>query len=78
MALTAALPAIAVGAVALTSAAVVGPAVLSAAPPVAIAAAPAAGDRLPSPSLEDFKQTNAKYFEEYQGRAVLIEFFEHW
>ena len=36
------------------------------------------GDALPAPELRDFMQTGAKSFEDYKGRAVLIEFFEHW
>ena len=43
-----------------------------------LAPAPPASDRLPKPSLETFRQTEATTFEDYAGRAVLIEFFEHW
>lgn len=35
-------------------------------------------DRLPTPELESFRQTEATSFEDYAGRAVLIEFFEYW
>ena len=43
-----------------------------------LAPTPPASDRLPKPSLETFRQTEATAFEDYAGRAVLIEFFEHW
>ncbi len=43
-----------------------------------LAPALAASDRLPKPALETFRQTEATTFEDYAGRAVLIEFFEHW
>lgn len=43
-----------------------------------LAPALSASDRLPKPSLETFRQTEATTFEDYAGRAVLIEFFEHW
>lgn len=36
------------------------------------------GDALPAPELSDFMQTDAESFDDYKGRAVLIEFFEHW
>ena len=36
------------------------------------------GDALPAPEFSDFLQTEAKSFEDYKGRAVLIEFFEYW
>ena len=52
---------------------------------VAIAARPAAaqavGSKVPvelTQTLQDFGATPAKSFEEFAGRAVLIEFFENW
>lgn len=36
------------------------------------------GDSLPPVALEDFGQTKAKTFEDFSGRAVLIEFFAYW
>ena len=36
------------------------------------------GDPLPAPELEAMKQTGAKSFDDFVGRAVLIEFFEYW
>ena len=36
------------------------------------------GDPLPTPEFEDFQQTEAKSFDDFVGRAVLIEFFEYW
>ncbi len=45
-------------------------------PPVPLSSG--VGDLLPVPELEDFMQTDAKSFADYKGRAVLIEFFEHW
>jgi hypothetical protein len=41
-------------------------------------AAQGVGTKLPPLELEDFTQTAAKSFEDYFGRAVLIEFFAHW
>ena len=37
-----------------------------------------AGGSLPAASLEDFAQTKAKSFEDFAGRAVLMEFFAFW
>ena len=52
---------------------------------VALSARPAqaqgAGSKLPAPivgGLEGFTQTPAKSFDEFAGRAVLIEFFAYW
>jgi hypothetical protein len=52
---------------------------------VALAARPAAaqavGSKVPvelTQALQDLGQTPAKSFEEFAGRAVLIEFFENW
>lgn len=37
------------------------------------------GDTLPGPlALEGFSQTDATSFEDYAGRAVLVEFFAYW
>jgi hypothetical protein len=36
------------------------------------------GDKLPEVELVGFSQTGAQSFEEYKGRAVLIEFFAYW
>lgn len=40
-------------------------------------AAPAGG-QLPPIELEGFAQTKAKSFDDFTGRAVLIEFFAYW
>jgi p-aminobenzoyl-glutamate transporter AbgT len=46
---------------------------------VAISATMAlAGGNLPPVDLADFAQTKAKSFEDFSGRAVLIEFFAFW
>ena len=37
-----------------------------------------AGGQLPAMELEGFAQTKAKSFDDYAGRAVLIEFFAFW
>ena len=36
------------------------------------------GTKMPPAELADFTQTPAKSFEDYLGRAVLIEFFAFW
>ena len=36
------------------------------------------GQSLPPVELEDFAQTPAKSFDDFLGRAVLIEFFAYW
>lgn len=36
------------------------------------------GAPLPTPALEGLSQTQAKSFDEFLGRAVLIEFFAYW
>jgi hypothetical protein len=36
------------------------------------------GNPLPRPELEDFAQTKAKSFDDFVGRAVLVEFFAYW
>ncbi len=35
------------------------------------------GSRVPEIELDDFSQTPAESFDDYQGRAVLIEFFAY-
>ena len=42
------------------------------------ASAQGVGTKLPSVQLEGYTQTPAKSFEEFAGRAVLIEFFAYW
>ena len=37
-----------------------------------------AGGTLPAASLEDFGQTKAKTFDDFAGRAVLMEYFAFW
>jgi hypothetical protein len=36
------------------------------------------GSKVPALELEDFAQTPAKSYEDFLGRAVLIEFFAYW
>ncbi len=36
------------------------------------------GSRLPEIELEGYSKTKAKDFGDFQGRAVLIEFFAYW
>ena len=36
------------------------------------------GKSLPAVELEGYSQTKAKSFDDYLGRAVLIEFFAFW
>lgn len=36
------------------------------------------GDRLPTIVLEDFGNTPAKAFDDFAGRAILLEFFAYW
>jgi len=46
-----------------------------------LAAAPAAqaiGSKMPVVELEDYAQTGARSFDDFMGRAVLIEFFAYW
>ena len=43
-----------------------------------IAAAQDVGTSLPVIELEDFTQTPARSFDDFVGRAVLIEFFAYW
>ena len=37
-----------------------------------------AGGTLPPVELDGFGQTKAKSFDDFAGRAVLIEFFAYW
>jgi hypothetical protein len=47
--------------------------------PAAVAATlDSVGQVLDDVELEDFGLTAARSFEDYQGRAVLIEFFAYW
>lgn len=45
-------------------------------PPVPVEAG--VGSPLPEVKLEGFTQTKAETFDDFFGRAVLIEFFAHW
>jgi len=36
------------------------------------------GSKLPALELEGYSQTPAQSFDDYLGRAVLIEFFAYW
>lgn len=42
------------------------------------AAAQSVGSRIPKVELEGYGQTGAKSFDDFFGRAVLIEFFAYW
>lgn len=42
------------------------------------AAAQGVGTRIPEIALQGYSQTGAKSFEDFFGRAVLIEFFAFW
>jgi hypothetical protein len=42
------------------------------------AVAQGVGSKMPVVELEGYSQTPAKGFEEFTGRAVLIEFFAFW
>ena len=44
----------------------------------ASADAQGAGSKLPPVELEEFTLTPAKSFDDYFGRAVLVEFFAYW
>ena len=53
--------------------------VLALAAGLALPASAQVGMRLPAKvELENFAQTKATSFEDYQGRALLIEFFAFW
>jgi hypothetical protein len=45
---------------------------------IAPAAAQDVGTPIPKIELEGYSQTGAKSFEDFYGRAVLIEFFAYW
>jgi hypothetical protein len=51
-------------------------------PALALCAAPAlaqgVGSKMPAVELEDYSQTPAKSYDDFLGRAVLIEFFAYW
>ena len=36
------------------------------------------GSKMPNVELEDYSQTPAKSYDDFLGRAVLIEFFAYW
>jgi hypothetical protein len=42
------------------------------------AAAQGVGSKVPAIELEGFSQTPAKSYDDYLGRAVLLEFFAYW
>ena len=42
------------------------------------AVAQGVGTPIPKIELEGYSQTGAKSFDDFYGRAVLIEFFAHW
>jgi hypothetical protein len=42
------------------------------------ASAQGVGSQIPKIELEGYGQTGAKSFEDFFGRAVLIEFFAYW
>lgn len=44
----------------------------------AIRAAQGIGSRVPTVELEGYANTKADSFEDFAGRAVLIEFFAYW
>ena len=44
----------------------------------ALASAQGIGSKLPEIELEGFANTPAKSFDDFMGRAVLIEFFAFW
>lgn len=44
----------------------------------ALGSAQDVGSYVDSVELENFGQTEAKSFDDYLGRAVLIEFFAYW
>jgi len=52
--------------------------VLAALTLAATPAAQAIGSKLTVVELEDYAQTGAKSFDDFMGRAVLIEFFAYW
>ena len=43
-----------------------------------ISSAQAVGTELTSVELEDFTLTKASKYDDFLGRAVLLEFFAHW
>ena len=45
---------------------------------LALAVPALAGGQLPPVEAEGFAQTKAKSFDDFAGRAVLIEFFAYW
>ena len=57
---------------------ILGLALLGAASLNAPARAQAIGSKLPPVQLEGLSQTGAKTFDDFLGRAVLLEFFAYW
>jgi len=43
-----------------------------------LATAQNVGSELPTIKLKDFQLTKAQTFDDFLGRAVLLEFFAHW
>ena len=58
--------------------AIAGLAALTALVPATTAPAAGVGSPLPEVELEGFSQTKAETFDDFVGRAVLIEFFAYW
>ena len=52
-------------------------AIVCAAAPV-LSSAQGVGSKMPVVELEGYSQTPAKSYEDFTGRAVLIEFFAFW
>ena len=44
----------------------------------AVAYADGVGSRVTEADLEDWAKTEAQSFEDFTGRAILIEFFAYW
>ena len=44
----------------------------------ALAYAQGVGSKMPAVELEDYAKTAAKSYDDFLGRAVLIEFFAYW
>lgn len=36
------------------------------------------GDPIPKTNFEEFAQSDAKSMDDFAGRVILVEFFEHW
>ena len=55
----------------------VAPAFLASAFTIAPSAADV-GDPIPKTTFEEFAQSDAKSMDDFAGRVILVEFFEHW